>query len=556
MSDTVLSTLCSICHAQAPKYKCPGCGARTCSVACVQKHKTRADCVGVRNPRAFMPLSQLRTDAGIDHDFNFISSIERARQRSEKDLVEIRQLLNEKELRPANEEKQFHKIWHGDELHHIPVQSQPHAKHGRPREGPAFIDGFDKHVRRRLRFLDVEAITMPKGMGRQRENKTAWNRRTQSINWQVEWLVYSAPRLGFLAGGQQPPLRILYKSLEGKPLNCALASTLEWHRGHLDRQTREQLQLSQSGAANDTDNEPDPNETSTLNKKCNAHHHHHSNNKKQPPPPQIQDPTTSAWPSALYITQSPFSSGSRGAWNQTTTAASLPTTLEEDLAAWRFFLLQASRPAPNTNTHTNANTRARALIPLASTETLTTALAGRTVIEFPTVYALPPGWEGLPDGFVVDPGERRAAPREKGGGGEAGGSEKKGNSNGNQSRSVKRPYEGAYNRARGGRGGRAGFGRAAKRARFERGDQRTREADREAEDGEVDSDGDEVVGGVDGAVGAEEMDVGLDAHVNVDGQGGTDRSSDHDGSVGQGPGKEEGRPRGGLVDYGSSDESD
>ncbi|KXX82297.1 Box C/D snoRNA protein 1 [Madurella mycetomatis] len=540
MSDTVLSTLCSICHAQAPKYKCPGCGARTCSVACVQKHKTRADCDGVRNPRAFMPLSQLRTDAGIDHDFNFISSIERARQRSEKDLVEIRQLLTERELRPANEEKQFHKIWHGDELHHIPVQSRSHTNNGRTREGPAFIDGFDKHVRRRLRFLDIEAITMPKGMARQRENKTAWNRRTQSINWQVEWLVYSAPRLGFPARDQQQPLRILYKSLEGKPLNCALASTLEWHRGQLDRQTREQLQFPQYDAANDTDNEPDPSETSTLSKKCKAYHHH--NNKKHPPPPQTQDPMTSAWPSASYTTQSPFLSGSRGTWNQTTTTASLPTTLEEDLAAWRFFLLQAGRLAPSTNTHANTNTKAKALIPLASTETLTAALAGRTVIEFPTVYALPPRPEDLPEGFVLDSGERRAALRERGAGGEARGSEREASASGNRSGNGKRL-------------GRTGFGRTAKRVRFERGNQSVREAAEEAEDGEVNSDGYEVVCGVDGAVGAEEIDIDPDADVNVDGEDGTD-SSGRDGSIGQGPGRKCGKPRGGLVDYGSSDESD
>ncbi|GAB1313516.1 hypothetical protein MFIFM68171_03726 [Madurella fahalii] len=552
MSDAVLSTLCSICHAQAPKYKCPRCGARTCSVACVQKHKTRADCDGVRNPRAFIPLSQLRTDAGIDHDFNFISSIERARQRSEKDLVEIRQLLSEKELRPANEEKQFHKIWHGDELRHIPVQSQPHAKHGRPPEGPSFIGGFDKHVRRRLRYLDVEVITMPKGMARQRENKTAWNRRTQSINWQVEWLVYSAPALGVPTEDQRQPLRIIYKSLEGRPLNSALASTLEWRRGQPNRQTHDQQQFPQCDAANDTDNEPDHNGTSSPNKKRKTPHHLSNSKRRHHALPQTQDPMTSAWPSTPYTTQSPFPSDSKGAWNQTTISASFPTTLEEDLAAWQFFLLHAGRPTASTNT----KAKAKALIPLASTETLTTALTGRTVVEFPTVYVLPPGQEGLPEGFVLDPGERRAAPTEKGGGGEEGGGyEKKGIANGSRSRSGKRPYEGGHAR---GRGGRAGFGRGAKRGRFERGSQRMRGPIEEAEDGEVNSDGDDAVGRVDGAVGMEGMDLDgdVDADVNVDGRSGNDSSSDDSGSVGEGAGKKGGKPRGGLVDYRSSDESD
>ncbi|KAK4133166.1 hypothetical protein BT67DRAFT_435048 [Trichocladium antarcticum] len=361
MSEAVLSTLCSICHAEPPKYKCPRCGARTCSMPCIQKHKARADCDGVRNPRAFLPITQLRTAAGVDHDFNFITSIERARQRSEKDLVEVRQLLSEKELRPKNEEKLFHKVWYGDELRHVPVQSQPHTKHGRPQEGPSFIDGFDKHVRRRLRYLDIETITMPKGMARQRDNKTAWNRRTLTINWQVEWLVHGAlPNSPTSAEqDQKQPLRILCKSLEGTPLHTALASALDGHRGQQPRA--------------DTDNEADPSDAGPPPPRKKRKHLHNTNNNttNNTNNPPTQSPTTTAWPAAPYPTQSTDLPGAP--WNQTTTTTAIASSsLNTPLAAWQFFLADAANP--------------RALIPLAATDILTGALAGRTVLEFPTIF--------------------------------------------------------------------------------------------------------------------------------------------------------------------------
>lgn len=64
-------------HTNAPKYTCPGCTARTCSLPCVKKHKQRASCSGKRDPTKYVKSSQLLTAAGIDHDYNFISGIER-----------------------------------------------------------------------------------------------------------------------------------------------------------------------------------------------------------------------------------------------------------------------------------------------------------------------------------------------------------------------------------------------------------------------------------------------------------------------------------------------
>jgi hypothetical protein len=510
----------------------------------------------VRNPRAFIPLNRLRTDAGIDHDFNFISSIERARQRAEKDVVEIRQLLSEKELRPANEEKQFRKVWHGDELHHIPVQVPLNAKHGQPHKphaSPAVIDSFDKHVRRRLRFLDIQAVAMPRGMTRQKENKTAWNRRTQTINWQVEWLVFNPPGLDFPVEPQQP-LRVLCKSLEGRPFHSALASALEWHRGQRQRQQHDTV-----------NNDPNINEN-------NADEAAFPPKKRLKPqrPPQTQDPTTTGWPATPYTMQSSLSvnaggGGGTATWNRMTTLPSQPTTLEDDLVAWQFFLLKASRmPTSSSNSNRNSSNNnknnLRTLIPLASTNTLTSALSGRTVIEFPTLIVLPPG-RSLPDGYELASGPERRTPRGRNDG--HGTSIKNYIQPGSGQRNGKRPFQAeTENGTEGGSKGRGGYkGGGNKRVRFEPGREKpaapvvngVEDAESEGEEGEVDSDGDDVTMG--------------EAAVDGDGLSGSESVSDSDNESDSesGPSEEESgavpveagsKSLSGLVDYSSEEESD
>jgi hypothetical protein len=514
-----------------------------------------------------MPLSQLKTEAGIDHDFNFLTSIERARERAEKDIIEARRLLSEKDLRPPNEDKLYEKVWHGDELHHIPVRPQAHGKHGGPKDGPLLIDsgGFEKQVRRRLRHLNITVLMMPNGMARQRENKTSYNRRTKTINWQVEWLIYGASQLD-LPGlqtdqQQQQPLRILHKSLEGTPLNTALATTLEWHRGQLDRQAREQQDDPECSDNDELD-------VLAPRKKRKTHHHrHHKRNENNPasllpasllpaspPPTVVQDPTACTWRAAPYPFQYPVTS----AWSQTNhTSPSVPLTLEEQLSrSWRFYLLKAGRPTPTPKT----------LIPLAATETLTSALAGRTVLEFPTVVVMQSSSGAMPDGYVVgDPAERRRKPTA---GEEAG--EEEGRARGyatggrddDRRNGTKRPFEDRGNRNWNGNG----YGRGGKRVRFEhrRLPPRGREAvveepevDEEMEEGEVRSDEDEAMAEPDGRFSGKAVDV--------DGEGSSDSKGDSSAVIGEGNVEGEkgairatkgGKAQGGLVDYGSSDDSE
>ncbi|KAK2071578.1 hypothetical protein P8C59_005989 [Phyllachora maydis] len=350
MSDPLLSSLCTICHAAPPRYKCPRCAARTCSLPCSQKHKARASCSGARDPSAYVAPARLRTPAGFDHDYNFLHGIEVARGRSEREIVERRALLREQELRPPGDDaRNYEKVWHGDELHHVPVVEPQRAgpgSHGRRGGSGAqaqTVSRFDVHVRRRVRALNIELLMMPEGMTRHKENKTGWNRRTSSIHWQVEWLLFDR-------SSEMSPRRILHKALDGMPANMALARSLEWQRaGDLKRQHEE------VDAADDGEEPAKKKQAWKKKKKASKSHASFA-----------QDFLTSSWDYVEYTLQSFYSTQ----WDHTSSVASVPRTADDDaldFLSWRFFLHKADRP--------------KQLIPLASTESLASALAGRAIAK-------------------------------------------------------------------------------------------------------------------------------------------------------------------------------
>lgn len=51
--------LCGECKEAVAKYKCPVCSVRTCSLKCVNAHKARTQCSGVRDKTAYLPMDKL-----------------------------------------------------------------------------------------------------------------------------------------------------------------------------------------------------------------------------------------------------------------------------------------------------------------------------------------------------------------------------------------------------------------------------------------------------------------------------------------------------------------
>lgn len=530
MSDPLLTTLCTICHRDPPKYKCPRCGVRTCSLPCTKKHKAWASCSGERDPASYIPRERLVTDAGVDHDYNFISKIERAKERFEKTVIAEKGLLGEGEVRGPKrgvDDKRFEKVWYGDQLVHEPA-TRGGGRGGRftGRGGGPGRDTvharFDQHVRQRLRHHDIRVLTMPKGLSRQKENKTAWNRRTNTINWQVEWLLYAID-----TADSDTPTRLSSKSLDEKPLYQALAESLEWHQSEAQKRKR----AREDGDVVDEDLQSPPHKKQkTLTRKQRA---------VQCVEAMIpsQDSATSTWPAREYTIQCTAT----GTWSQNSCDPAVAKSNEEEaaeLAKLRFFLYKPATP----------DDASKGLIPLSPTENLVGALAGRTIIEFPTIYVLRPG-VGLPEGMELASTERRS----KGDKSESEEDPRAGGANRaplRKTRMFERPGEDSNpanaNRAplrnnrlsgRSGRGGRVGPP-SQKRVEFAVPD--------DVEEGELNSEGEEVYN----ARRAIAMAIGADftgGAENVGGHGDMDLDERTEQDVS--------KPVRGLVDYGSDSDA-
>ncbi|KAG6026105.1 hypothetical protein E4U40_002321 [Claviceps sp. LM458 group G5] len=183
MPDPLLTSLCSICHITPPKYKCPRCHTQTCSLTCTKKHKSWSQCTGHRDPTTYIPPSRLRTPAGVDHDYNFLHGIELSLERSEKMLIQEKKLLQEEELRPLTVQQVRWKIGKDGRRRKVLVTQALREAHKTRK--------VDKALMHKLRALNVQLVSVPVGMARQKENHTTLHRKTGRIHWQVEWLTWA-----------------------------------------------------------------------------------------------------------------------------------------------------------------------------------------------------------------------------------------------------------------------------------------------------------------------------------------------------------------------------
>lgn len=552
MADPLLTTLCSICHAAPPKYVCPGCAAATCSLACSQRHKAWASCSGRRDPTAYMPPSRLKTAAGIDHDYNFLSAIERERDRNQRELVEDRGMFTERQLRELDEPRRWRRMWFGEEVRFVNREDERRRGGGKGGErgatGGMFAsdgegDGDEEEekknngsktsslvrkVRKRLDQADIEVVHMPTGMTRQRENTTAWNRRAACINWCVEWLLYDDLAPG---GGGAAATRIRHKALETTPLYRALGSSLAWYR-HGQQQHK-------SKQHDDSSDDDEVQLSAHARKRRRVLIKEVKEAGRRTAPQDAEAGGT--WLATPYAAQNPYT----GAWDVDRAAAVSSWLPDEEIAAQRghrFFLLRPLTPAG----------KPRELIPVPSDETLAQTLAGRTVLEFPTVYVLPPPGEGeaedsLPEGCVLCPTElrrrqRKAKPEKRKAGARANHPAKRQALDGVEGAEIPiragsrhRQQQQQRGRGRGGARGRGGRGGG----RFQQ-QQRT---DPDAEEGEINSDGNEVGGPVSTASGRGKVVVADTSSSDLD-----TSSDEEEAAVGENKGNVRGDDSGGAMD--------
>lgn len=196
-TDPLLSSLCRICHINPTIYTCPRCSQQTCSLPCSKRHKVWSSCSGIRDPTVYKPRSELVTPSGIDHDYNFLHSIEHRIERSEKEIVEERGLVKKMELQLAREG---------------PKEDRRRPKRGQPHQREDFITQI-------LQSNGIKVIKAPTGISRNLENTSSWSKSKKCMNWQVEWVREAD------AGG-----RILNKSVDKWPIADIYSLLLEEQR--------------------------------------------------------------------------------------------------------------------------------------------------------------------------------------------------------------------------------------------------------------------------------------------------------------------------------------
>jgi hypothetical protein len=283
-------------------------------------------------------MSELATPSGIDHDYNFLHSIEHRLERSEKILVEDIDALSKGELQRArageNEEK-----WK--------------RRHVKEERGEACIA-------RTLQEMKCNVITAPKGMRRNKENTSAWNRKHGTIHWQIEWM------------RGDPAERTLYRVLGNQAIGKAY-----------DLMCEEERVLAMSPEEKREDKKRKANEFKAAQAR--------KAKKARPEESRVPDLSTTS------VLQDP----ERGSWDFSLEYMARPQVLQEaspepePSIPQRNYHLYLHRPL-------TPSSFPKVLVPLDLDRSLTDLLRKREVLEFPTIYVLDSPPDDLPEKFMLE----------------------------------------------------------------------------------------------------------------------------------------------------------
>ena len=145
MGDEPAKT-CACCGAAA-RYRCPGCEKRTCSLACINRHKQEWGCTGKRASATFCAIGEF-DDQIVQRDYRFLEGLERVVDGAKRRLRD----------------------------------TEPVAA---PRR-PGFLSPARHHLLKAARERGVHLELLPPGMQRQRENTSRYEGRRRQILWRLE----------------------------------------------------------------------------------------------------------------------------------------------------------------------------------------------------------------------------------------------------------------------------------------------------------------------------------------------------------------------------------
>ncbi|KAJ5242694.1 Zinc finger HIT-type [Penicillium citrinum] len=322
--DPLLSELCSICHINPPKYRCPRCSTRTCSLPCTRRHKLWSQCSGVRDPGAYLKRSELATPAAFDRDFNFISGIERSLERAERDAenrgIELGSATAEQDAEAGAETEQGRVSAAG--------QKRKHPGQGLVKGEAGFLRGAEAG--------GVKVVRAPRGMSRNKANGSRWHPKHKCLSWSIEWISPSGEKFvkncletGILCEAYN---RAFPLPKEERPVSKSAEE-------HDDQKKDNRSSLGQS-------NIPPSNDTTTTTDIA----------KEQPAQSSTSD-------LAETSTEKPEEN-----------EPNLPIVPYRDV----YFYLHRPR----------TTSKKPVLVPISPSATLGSILRGRTVLEFPTIFTL------------------------------------------------------------------------------------------------------------------------------------------------------------------------
>ncbi|KAJ5629431.1 hypothetical protein N7528_003088 [Penicillium herquei] len=323
-NDPLLSELCSICHINPPKYRCPRCSTRTCSLPCTRRHKLWSQCSGIRDPAAYLKRNELMNESALDRDFNFITGIERSLERADRDAENRGIDLARGQVQDGEG---------GDAQNSGAGRKRKHPQQGLVKGEAGFLRGAETGA--------VTVIRAPRGMSRNKQNNSRWHPKHKCLSWSVEWVLTSGEK-------------IVRNSLE----NCPIAEAYDraFPLPKKEKPNTEPLK----------DEEQKQSETATAQDSADAVTSDAAvaSNPSEPTAQPEQPPSTN------------------DAENPTETKKSTEEDKPQDLSIGphRDLYFYLHRPRTRSNKPV--------LAPLAPLATLAAVLRERTVLEFPTIYVL------------------------------------------------------------------------------------------------------------------------------------------------------------------------
>jgi hypothetical protein len=240
--------------------------------------------------------------------------------------------------------------------------------HNGGNEGKGLEKG-EAALRRALERAQVMVDRAPRGMGRSKGNGTRWLNKSKQIAWSVEWRTTE--------GGE-----VQHDCLESGTLSDLYGSFLR------SKEPRTKKRKVRHGAARTGQDEGT--EESTI---LQGSVHEAGGSSEAPPATQEEDleQITEAQTGAptsmpLELHDEPQEA------SDPKTPLKRPSPSSEEQIAQKFYLHRPHTPSSQPTV----------LIPLSPSETLTSALQGKIVLEFPTIYVLTEAPDELPRAYVTE----------------------------------------------------------------------------------------------------------------------------------------------------------